>query len=227
MVYGICLLIISINIHKYYCICLISVYSHDWFWIFSHTQLKFMWLLSFCSSNYPVPKESKIGNPWPMVLSNPPMWAHCFVMFGIGWVNYTLLSELPTYMEKILHYDLDQAGLVSALPYLFGWISCSIYGYLTRKCTQKGVRIITTMRVWDAVVFASLQCSILSGKLCLKTHCEASVFAWCHMCILLIDFVRSTYNIFHTPVQQRFSQALVFYCGPNMSTTNSKQTAIE
>ncbi|XP_049765915.1 putative inorganic phosphate cotransporter [Schistocerca cancellata] len=99
----------------------------------------------------PDDEESKIGNPWPMILSNPPMWAHCFVMFGIGWVNYTLLSELPTYMEKILHYDLDQAGLVSALPYLFGWISCSIYGYLTRKCTQKGVRIITTMRVWDAV----------------------------------------------------------------------------
>ncbi|XP_049765323.1 sialin-like [Schistocerca cancellata] len=96
-------------------------------------------------------KKDLIGNPWPMILTSVPMWAHVLIMFATGWVNYTLLSELPTYVGNILHYDIDDAGLISALPYLFGWISCSVYSFLTQKFTEKGMRVINTMRIWDAV----------------------------------------------------------------------------
>ncbi|XP_049790971.1 sialin-like [Schistocerca nitens] len=96
-------------------------------------------------------EDELIRNPWPLILTCPAMWAHNIISIGGAWVNYTLLSELPTYMENILHYDIDEAGLISALPYLFGWMSCSIYSFLTEKLTQRGVHIMTIFRIWDAV----------------------------------------------------------------------------
>ncbi|XP_047004725.1 putative inorganic phosphate cotransporter [Schistocerca americana] len=96
-------------------------------------------------------QDEIIRNPWPAILTCPAMWTHCLVGIGGAWVNYTLLSELPTYMENILHYDIDEAGLISALPYLFGWMSCSIYSFLTERLTRRGVHIMTIFRAWDAV----------------------------------------------------------------------------
>ncbi|XP_049837498.1 sialin-like isoform X2 [Schistocerca gregaria] len=96
-------------------------------------------------------EDELIRNPWPLILTCPAMWAHNIISIGGAWVNYTLLTELPTYMENILHYDIDEAGLISALPYLFGWMSCSIYSFLTEKLTQRGIHIMTIFRIWDAV----------------------------------------------------------------------------
>ncbi|XP_049766321.1 sialin-like [Schistocerca cancellata] len=63
-------------------------------------------------------EDDLIRNPWPLILTCPAMWAHNIISIGGAWVNYTLLSELPTYMENILHYDIDElptpTGPVSA-----------------------------------------------------------------------------------------------------------------
>lgn len=99
----------------------------------------------------PEKEDELIRNPWRVILTSPAMWAHVLVSVGVSWVNYTLLSELPTYMENILHYDIDEAGLISALPYLFGWMSCSVYSFLTDKLRQRGVHILTIYRAWDAL----------------------------------------------------------------------------
>ncbi|XP_047122245.1 sialin-like [Schistocerca piceifrons] len=95
--------------------------------------------------------NSNRTNPWIMIPLTPGMWAHCLVLFAVGWVNYTLLSELPTYMQNILHFDIDEAGFISALPYLFGWMSCSIYSFLTQWFIQKGMRKIVAFKIWDAI----------------------------------------------------------------------------
>ncbi|XP_047004724.1 sialin-like [Schistocerca americana] len=102
--------------------------------------------------NKDLEKEDEfIRNPWPLILTCPAMWAHNILSIGGAWVNYTLLSELPTYMQNILHFDIDEAGLISALPYLFCWMSCSVYSFLTEKLTQRGVHLMTVFRIWNAV----------------------------------------------------------------------------
>ncbi|XP_049838017.1 sialin-like [Schistocerca gregaria] len=123
-------------------------------------------------------QEDLIENPWPMILTNAPMWVHAFIMFGTGWVSFTLLSELPTYVGNILHYDIDDAGLISALPYLFGWISCSVYSFLTQKLTEKGLRVVTTMRIWDAV-------ACIGSALCLLGVTLVS----CDVTLIIVLFV--------------------------------------
>jgi hypothetical protein len=52
------------------------------------------------------PKPQKPPIPWRSILTSIPVWsilvAHCCQ----NWGFYTLLTELPTYMKQILHYDI-------------------------------------------------------------------------------------------------------------------------
>ena len=41
---------------------------------------------------------------------------------GSGWGYFTLLSEMPTYLSTIQHFNLASNGLVSSLPHLGFWI---------------------------------------------------------------------------------------------------------
>lgn len=108
--------------------------------------------------------------PWRSIATSLPMWGllittwwvgDCFswirkwrflIFSGQSWVFYTQLTELPTYMSNILHFDIQQNAILSALPYLTSWIFgifCSIYadwlvenGYISQK---------NSFKLWNSV----------------------------------------------------------------------------
>lgn len=53
-----------------------------------------------------------------------------------NWGFWILMTEMPTYMNDVLGFDIKDNGLLSALPYLtmavlsffFGWLSDLIVG---------------------------------------------------------------------------------------------------
>ncbi|XP_046427804.1 sialin isoform X1 [Neodiprion fabricii] len=66
--------------------------------------------------------EVNASVPWLAVFTSRPMWAIALTQCGQSWAFYTLLTELPTYMDKILHFDIQQDAVYSMLPYLSAWI---------------------------------------------------------------------------------------------------------
>lgn len=66
--------------------------------------------------------------PWKTVFKSLPVWAIVVSHFSFNWGFYTLLTELPTYLKTILHYNMQKNAFMSALPYFTSWIfglSCS------------------------------------------------------------------------------------------------------
>ncbi|GAB6019540.1 hypothetical protein CHUAL_001114 [Chamberlinius hualienensis] len=83
-----------------------------------------------------VPSTRKEIFPWKQVLSSPAVWAIVVAHFGQNWGFYTLLTEMPTYMKNILHFDVKKNSFFSALPYLGMWIfglSCSWFADYLRS----------------------------------------------------------------------------------------------
>ena len=39
-----------------------------------------------------------------------PVWAVIIAHFAENWGFYTLLTELPTFLNQVMHYDLYQVG---------------------------------------------------------------------------------------------------------------------
>ncbi|XP_048507778.1 putative inorganic phosphate cotransporter isoform X2 [Athalia rosae] len=60
--------------------------------------------------------------PWKSIVTSLPFWAILMAHMGQNYGYETLMTELPTFMKQVLHFDIKSNGTVSALPYLAMWI---------------------------------------------------------------------------------------------------------
>ncbi|XP_030627244.1 sialin [Chanos chanos] len=83
--------------------------------------------------------------PWKSILTSLPLWAIVVAHFSYNWTFYTLLTLLPTYMNSILGFSIQQNGMLSALPYLGCWLIALLGGqladYLRETCLYRTVLV--------------------------------------------------------------------------------------
>nr|XP_022921020.1 putative inorganic phosphate cotransporter [Onthophagus taurus] len=68
-------------------------------------------------------KSKKILTPWKEIFISRPFWGLLIVHCGQMWSYFTLMNELPTYMNTILKFDIKENGVVIALAYFVAWIA--------------------------------------------------------------------------------------------------------
>ncbi|XP_047484173.1 sialin-like [Penaeus chinensis] len=92
----------------------------------------------------------RVPIPWKAVVTSPPMWSSAVMAFGGSFGFYTLLTEMPTYLANIQHFDVKSNGLLSGLPYACMLCTSLAWGVvvdrlLAAKCLSlKAVRRIST-----------------------------------------------------------------------------------
>ncbi|XP_020292966.1 putative inorganic phosphate cotransporter isoform X2 [Pseudomyrmex gracilis] len=69
--------------------------------------------------------------PWKSIAVSLPFWAILMAHMGHNYGYETLMTQLPTFMKQILHFDIKQNGFFSALPYLAMWIFSMIISHIT------------------------------------------------------------------------------------------------
>ncbi|XP_051167950.1 vesicular glutamate transporter 2.2 [Leptopilina boulardi] len=90
-------------------------------------------------------ERRKIVHPWKSMLTSAPVWAIVSAHFSENWGFYTMLTQLPTYMNDVLKYKLEKAGFMSALPYLVMAIVLQLSGHLADYLRSE--KILTTTQV--------------------------------------------------------------------------------
>ncbi|KAE8749881.1 hypothetical protein FOCC_FOCC003350 [Frankliniella occidentalis] len=75
-------------------------------------------LLYIQSTLATVPDPKLTQQPWGKFLTSMPVWAIVAAHFSENWGFYTLLTQLPTFMKDVLQVEIEQSGLLSALPYI-------------------------------------------------------------------------------------------------------------
>ncbi|KAM8767608.1 sialin [Acanthopagrus schlegelii] len=84
--------------------------------------------------------------PLASMLLSVPLWAVILAQMCSNWSYYTLLTSLPTYMDLILHFDLQSNGFLSALPYLGAWIVSNLSGVAADYLIERRVYSVTVVR---------------------------------------------------------------------------------
>ncbi|XP_076368097.1 putative inorganic phosphate cotransporter [Tachypleus tridentatus] len=93
-----------------------------------------------------------ITMPLTGVLSNSDFlggWPSAFYVFahyGNSWGFCTILIDLPTYLKNILHFDIEQNGFLSALPYLCQFAIGCLAGYAVDLIYRKNWFRLTVLR---------------------------------------------------------------------------------
>ena len=90
--------------------------------------------------------------PWGSIFTSLPVWAIMITQCGQAWAFYTLLTELPTYMDRILHMDVQQDALLSALPYLSAWIvGLIISTFADALLVRQLISPLTSFKLWNTI----------------------------------------------------------------------------
>ena len=61
--------------------------------------------------------------PWRHILTSGPVWALVVTHVAQNYGFYTILTELPTYMASVLHFNIKSNAMISALPYLLMFLA--------------------------------------------------------------------------------------------------------
>lgn len=90
--------------------------------------------------------------PWKSIVTSVPMWGLLAIHFGYNWVFYTLITELPTYLDQIQHFNMSNNGFLSALPYLVMYLFSIAYSQMMGWLTRSGrVSIVNVRRISMAI----------------------------------------------------------------------------
>lgn len=61
----------------------------------------------------PQDNQAVLSVPWVAMLTSPPVWAILVTQCGQSWAFYTILTELPSYMANVLHFNIQQVPISS------------------------------------------------------------------------------------------------------------------
>jgi ACS family sodium-dependent inorganic phosphate cotransporter len=76
--------------------------------------------------------------PWSRLLRLPAFWAIVVAHFCHNWLLYLLLAWLPTYFKGTFGVSLVSAGLLSAAPWLVGFVNANLAGYAADRMLRMG-----------------------------------------------------------------------------------------
>ncbi|XP_075158309.1 major facilitator superfamily transporter 10 isoform X2 [Haematobia irritans] len=97
-------------------------------------------------------QSSPASIPWGSIMTSVPLWAILITQCGQSWAFYTQLTELPTYMNNILHFDIQSNAVLNAIPYLTSWIvgiGCSaVADWMLEK---RYITTLTSYKVWNSI----------------------------------------------------------------------------
>ncbi|XP_065179605.1 sialin-like [Sycon ciliatum] len=66
--------------------------------------------------------------PWRAIVTSKPVWALCFSLFTFDYGMYTLMTNVPKYLNEVENFDVASSGIFSALPFLCMWIFTLLAG---------------------------------------------------------------------------------------------------
>ncbi|CAH1123595.1 unnamed protein product [Ceutorhynchus assimilis] len=84
--------------------------------------------------------------PWKAILTSSKVWALLLAMIGNNYTWWTLLTQIPSYMNSVMHFDIKNNSLLSSLPYLTLWILSFGVGFSSDYIINKGLLERTTSR---------------------------------------------------------------------------------
>ncbi|VDP69599.1 unnamed protein product [Echinostoma caproni] len=70
------------------------------------------------SESRPLTRTKKLPVPWRHILASPPVWALLIAHVTYNWSWYSLITSMPTYMARVLGFDMFDNGILSSIPYV-------------------------------------------------------------------------------------------------------------
>jgi hypothetical protein len=75
--------------------------------------------------------------PWVAMFTHPASLTLFLVNWVFGWIGFMLLTEMPSFLNDQLGYDLESSGLLSIAPYAANLFSVAAFAQLYAHMEEK------------------------------------------------------------------------------------------
>ncbi|ESO02282.1 hypothetical protein HELRODRAFT_65417 [Helobdella robusta] len=142
-------------------------------------------------------QKQKFPIPWKSLFTSLPLYAITVSHFSENWGFYTMMTELPTFLNDLVDYNLYQIGMLSAIPYLVMSITIICGGQLADYLRSK--RLLSTVAVRKVFNCTAFLCQALlittmtfimtpaSVVICLTLAIGMGGFAWSGFSANMLD----------------------------------------
>lgn len=84
--------------------------------------------MSSHSISYDDTRANEDRTPWGVFLTHHVALTLLLNQFVYGWIGFTLLSEMPSYLTDVLGFDLQSAGILCVFPYIALFLAALGFG---------------------------------------------------------------------------------------------------
>ncbi|CAH0715897.1 unnamed protein product, partial [Brenthis ino] len=110
-----------------------------------------------------ISEQKKMPTPWKGIWTSLPFWSILLAHSGQSLGFWTLLTEMPSYMDKVLKVDIKSSGYLSALPYLAMYILSFIFSWTAEFLVNRNITSLATSRkIFNTIAFWGPAASLLA-----------------------------------------------------------------
>lgn len=148
--------------------------------------------------------------PWKSIVTSLPFWAILIAHMGQNYGYETLMTELPTFMKQILHFNIKSNGTVSSLPYLAMWIFSMIISHIADWIiSSKKLDHTKTRKIVNAIGQYGPAFALIAAS---YTGCDP----WLTVAILTVGVglnggIYSGFKVNHLDISPRFAGVLMSF----------------
>lgn len=151
-------------------------------------------------------QQEDVEFPWKEVANSKPFWAIFIAHFCSNCGFYMLLTLLPSYMAKVLKFELKDNATLSALPYISMWLFTMICSNVLTIFQKKQYITMTMSRKIGTI------CASIVPMICLMTVSYANQFGAVVLMTIALTFIGGMYSGFlanHIDIAPNFAGTLV------------------
>ncbi|XP_017774570.1 PREDICTED: sialin-like [Nicrophorus vespilloides] len=184
-----------------------------WIWIYSDPNIDpnitTAELLLISES---INKKQKRATPLRAILADPAVWALIIGQTGHNYIIFTLITNLPKYMNNVLNYNTKSNAFASSLPFIAQYISSIISGKIADRMIRKNNLNIELVRKLYTTISGVLPaiCVVLAGY----SNCERT---YALICFSLALFFKGP---FYCSLKVNGMDLTTNYAGVLMSLSN-------
>ncbi|XP_060531442.1 putative inorganic phosphate cotransporter isoform X2 [Cylas formicarius] len=84
--------------------------------------------------------------PWKSIFLSTPVWALLIAQSGYSFVFYVLLTQIPSYLNHVMEFDIANNSLLSSLPYFVLWILSFVFSVTSDAAINRKVLSVGASR---------------------------------------------------------------------------------
>lgn len=156
--------------------------------------------------NY-VKRDKTTAIPWRDIATSRPFWAIMAAGFCYNFCFYTLLTELPTYFNNILHFDMGKNGLSSALPYIVQGFTGVVWGIFVDILLKRNLLSVKSVRKLSTCIALYCSAACLIGMIWVDCDPVLAMIVMC-LAVGLIGPVNSGCPLSEQDIAPNFAGSL-------------------